>query len=137
MIAAELERLHSASGGTLRIWSAKEYAVLLKDPTTVLVQEAYCFAIGRLVEKVAELLMIGVEKQQQQKGRGRHCLQSFETALIIKGAISCYLEVAENNKIARNLYIKQGYKEIGRRNSYYQITACKRIDAIIMQKNFA
>jgi ribosomal protein S18 acetylase RimI-like enzyme len=43
------------------------------------------------------------------------------------------LEVAENNFIARNLYLNLGFSEFGRRERYYRQKK-KRVDAVQLSK---
>ena len=136
MSARNLETIHRQSGYTQRIWSASEYDTLLEDPFTVLVQDSYSFAIGRLVVREAELLMIAVSQEQQGKGLGRRCLNIFEKVLITKGATSCFLEVAKANISACTLYEAQGFDVISTRRAYYQFGKNHRVDALIMRKMF-
>ena len=136
MSAQNLESIHRKSGYAHRIWSASEYDTLLEDPRTVLVQDSYCFAIGRLVAGEAELLMIAVTQEHQGKGLGRRSLNIFEEVLITKGATCCFLEVAKNNISACTLYKAEGFDVISTRKSYFQLGKNNRIDALIMQKTF-
>ena len=136
MRAADLEDLQRRSGYTLRLWTESEYEKLLKDPLTVITQDAYGFAIGRLIDDEAELLMIAIVQERQGLGNGKQHLQLFEAIVTRKGAKFCFLEVSESNINARALYQAQNFKEIGRRKAYYQIHENNRMDAIIMRKSF-
>ena len=136
MSARNLESIHRASGYAHRIWSASEYNTLLEDPRTVLVQDTYCFAIGRLVAGEAELLMIAVAQEHQGQGLGRRSLNIFEEVLITKGATCCFLEVAKTNISACTLYEAEGFDVISTRKAYYQFGKNNRVDALIMQKMF-
>ena len=113
-----------------------EYENLLKDPLTVITQDAYGFAIGRLIDDEAELLMIAIVQERQGLGNGKQHLQLFEAIVTRKGAKFCFLEVSESNINARALYQAQNFKEIGRLKAYYQIHENHRMDAIIMRKSF-
>lgn len=136
MSAQSLEAIHRESGYAHRIWSASEYDTLLEDPRTVLVQDSYCFAIGRLVAGEAELLMIAVVQEHQGKGLGRRSLNIFEEVMITKGATCCFLEVAKTNISACTLYEAEGFDVISTRKAYYQLGKNNRVDALIMQKMF-
>ena len=136
MSARNLESIHRTSGYAHRIWSASEYNTLLEDPRTVLVQDTYCFAIGRLVAGEAELLMIAVAQEHQGQGLGRRSLNIFEEVLITKGATCCFLEVAKTNISACTLYEAEGFNVISTRKAYYQLGKNNRVDALIMQKMF-
>ena len=136
MSARNLESIHRTSGYAHRIWSASEYNTLLEDPRTVLVQDTYCFAIGRLVAGEAELLMIAVAQEHQGQGLGRRSLNIFEEVLITKGATCCFLEVAKTNISACTLYEAEGFDVISTRKAYYKLGKNNRVDALIMQKMF-
>ena len=136
MRAAGLKSLHRRSGYKLRLWSKVEYEALLKDPLTVITQDTYGFALGRVINDEAELLMIVVVEERQGQGNGSRYLQAFEEIVTRKGAKCCFLEVAELNLNARALYYAQNFEEIGRRKAYYQIHGNNRMDAIIMRKSF-
>ena len=136
MSARNLETIHRKSGYAHRIWSVSEYEILLEDPRTVLVQDSYCFAIGRLVAREAELLMIAVGQEHQGKGLGRRSLNMFEKVLITKGATCCFLEVAKTNISACTLYEAKGFDVISTRKAYYQFGKNNRVDALIMRKTF-
>ena len=136
MSARSLESIHRTSGYAHRIWSASEYNTLLEDPRTVLVQDSYCFAIGRLVAGEAELLMIAVAQEHQGQGLGRRSLNIFEEVLITKGATCCFLEVAKTNISACKLYEAEGFEVISTRKAYYKLGKNNSVDALIMQKMF-
>ena len=134
MSARNLETIHRQSGYGHRVWSEAEYDKLLEDPLTVLVRDSYSFAIGRLVAREAELLMIAVAREHQGKGFGRHCLKIFEEVVISKGATCCFLEVAKTNISAYTLYVEHGFHVISTRKAYYHLGKNNFIDALIMQK---
>ena len=136
MSARNLETIHRQSGYAHRIWSASEYDTLIEHPRTVLVQDSYCFTIGRLVAGEAELLMIAVAQEHQGKGLGRRSLNKFEEALITKGATCCFLEVAKTNFSACNMYEAEGFEVILTRKAYYQLGKNNCVDALIMRKTF-
>ena len=136
MSARNLETIHRQSGYVHRIWSASEYDKLIEHPRTVLVQEPYCFTIGRLVAGEAELLMIAVAQEHQGKGLGRRSLNKFEEVLITKGATCCFLEVAKTNISARTMYEAEGFDLIATRKAYYQLGKNNPVDALIMRKTF-
>ena len=136
MSARNLETIHRQSGYAQRTWSASEYDTLIENPRTVLVQDSYCFTIGRLVAGEAELLMIAVAQEHQGKGLGRRSLKKFEEVLITKGATCCFLEVAKTNISACTLYEAEGFDVISTRKAYYQLGKNNRVDALIMRKTF-
>ena len=136
MSARNLETIHRQSGYVHRIWSASEYDKLIEHPRTVLVQDSYCFTIGRLVAGEAELLMTAVAQEHQGKGLGRRSLNKFEEVLITKGATCCFLEVAKTNISACTMYKAEGFDVISTRKAYYQLGKNNRVDALMMRKTF-
>ena len=74
----------------------------------------------------AELLNIAVDPRVRRHGVARALLQQLASR--IDGSI--FLEVAEPNMAARNLYTSLGWKGIGVRPGYY---GQGRIDAIVMK----
>ena len=136
MSATVLKLLQRRSGYMFRLWSHEEYETLLKDPRTIITQDTYGFALGRIIEDEAELLMIAVTKGRQRQGHGSRYLQAFEAILTKKGAKCCFLEVAESNRKAQALYRARNFEEIGRRKAYYRLQGNNHMDAIIMRKTF-
>ena len=130
----QMKELHFAAGGNTRPWSIKEYRSLINDPIAVHFSGNYGFALGRVVYNEAELLMIIVQANKQELGFGRAYLSGFELASLKRGAKSCFLEVATNNKAAKALYYSSGYKQVGVRSLYYAIDDGQRLDALILKK---
>ena len=136
MSAKDLELLQRRSGHLLRTWTQAEYEALLKDPKKVITQGTYGFALGRLIDDEAELLMIAVVKDRQGQGNGSRYMKAFEAILTKKGAKYCFLEVAETNLKAQAFYHGRNFEEIGRRKAYYRVHGNDSVDAIIMRKSF-
>jgi [ribosomal protein S18]-alanine N-acetyltransferase len=66
-----------------------------------------------------ELENIVVAPVVRQKGLGKQLLNSLLAAARDKNSNSVFLEVRESNSGARTLYEKAGFKQTGRRKSYY------------------
>ena len=75
------------------------------------------------------LLNIAVHPQWRGKGLGKGLLCKMIEVGISKGAKTAWLEVRPSNLVARSLYEKAGFKEVGFRPRYYKET---NEDAIIM-----
>jgi ribosomal-protein-alanine N-acetyltransferase len=73
----------------------------------------------RLVAGEAEILKIVVTQHFRGQGVGSLLLQAALTRMAEKGASRCYLEVRDSNGIARSLYEKFGFRQIGYRRDYY------------------
>lgn len=76
-----------------------------------------------------EIITIGVHPDFRGTGIADALLVLMEKE---QGGKKIFLEVAENNKPARKLYERNGYKQISIRRGYYD-----GIDAIIMQKDLS
>lgn len=76
------------------------------------------FALGRVVVREAELLLIAVKRSSQGSGVGRRLLQRFLEIAVARGAQRFYLEVRDGNP-AIKLYLSAGFSEVGRRKNYY------------------
>jgi len=86
---------------------------------------------GLYVEDEAELLRIAVLSDQKRSGIASALLAQFEQRSMRSGVSSVFLEVAEKNQAAGQLYLKFGYRQVGRRKGYYRYPAD---DALIMKK---
>ena len=80
--------------------------------------EVVGFALGRIVLKEAELLLLAVRTDGQRKGIGQALLDRFILVAASRGADRLHLEVRDGNP-AMNLYLKAGFAEVGRRKNYY------------------
>jgi ribosomal protein S18 acetylase RimI-like enzyme len=80
-----------------------------------------------------EVLTICVLPEWRRKGLAINLMQNAMKRAKNIGVSEIFLEVAENNDIARNLYINLGFKEFGRRDLYYRQKK-KRVDAIQLSK---
>jgi [ribosomal protein S18]-alanine N-acetyltransferase len=83
--------------------------------------ETVGFALGRIVLKEAELLLLAVRRSEQGHGIGRLLLDRFSLVAASRGADRLHLEVREGNP-AMTLYRNSGFVEVGRRRNYY--TGC-------------
>lgn len=77
----------------------------------------------------AEIHMIAVKTQLQNRGIGSLLLKEILNSLKRKNVKKVFLEVNENNKIAICFYKKFGFKEVFKRKKYYK----NNDDAIIME----
>ena len=84
-----------------------------------------------LAGDLADLHTIGTRREGE--GIGRALLAWCEEQARTGGAERMLLEVREDNTRARALYVAAGYREIGRRRSYYRIRG-RRIDALVMER---
>jgi ribosomal-protein-alanine N-acetyltransferase len=77
------------------------------------------FVISRLAAGEAEILSIAVAESHRGRGLARKLLDVHLRRLAAYGIASVFLEVDERNIAARRLYAALGFREVGRRESYY------------------
>ncbi len=110
-------------------WSADDFADLKKSGCEIIASQNG-FIVWRAVADEAELISIGVAPDARRTGIGATMIGIMEGELKKSGVKSVFLEVAENNTAARNLYEQNGYVQISVRPKYYD-----GIDAIMMKKD--
>jgi ribosomal-protein-alanine acetyltransferase len=113
---------------TVEAYSEKQISRLLKDPkgVTLLAQadsDIAGFILG-LVEdlknhRLGHVVTIDVALKYRRIGIGSILLKEIEVIFSQRGAEAVYLEVRVDNKSARQLYSKHGYKEFGALEDYY------------------
>jgi ribosomal-protein-alanine N-acetyltransferase len=104
-------------------WTAAQCAGLLPLPGVWLSiaregDQVIGFALGRVVLKEAELLLLAVRRDGQGRGIGRSLLERFGLVAASRGADKLHLEVRDGNPASR-LYRRAGFTEVGRRRNYY------------------
>lgn len=109
-------------------WSAEDFAELKKSGCEIIASQNG-FIVYRTVLDEAEIITIGVHPDARKAGIASAMLGIMENELKKSGVKSIFLEVAENNTPARELYKSNGYSEIGVRAGYYD-----GVDAIMMKK---
>jgi [ribosomal protein S18]-alanine N-acetyltransferase len=122
-----IAELHARSFA--RGWSADECAALLADRHVLgLVALARSFfgtrpvgfALVREAAGEAEILSIGVVPDARGRGAGWALLAAAVDRLRLRGISDLFLEVDESNLPALALYRAFGFRERGRRQSYYR-----------------
>jgi ribosomal-protein-alanine N-acetyltransferase len=121
--AQAIARLHGASFH--RGWSDGEIEAMLRDKT-VLAHRAVSgrslcgFILSRLIAGEAEILSVAVASARRGKGLARRLLDLHLRRLAGLGTRTVFLEVDEGNAPALKLYRRAGFREVGRREGYYQ-----------------
>lgn len=123
----ELANLHAKCFPN-KPWSATDFADLKKSGCEIIASQNG-FIVWRAVADEAELITIGVDPDARRTGIAAAMLGIMEGELKKSGIKTVFLEVAENNHPARQLYKNNGYNEIGVRPKYYD-----GVDAIMMKK---
>ena len=135
MTPEEMAKLHSNSEANHRIWNAHEFAQILSLEGVFAECHEHGFALARVIDSEAELLLLVTHKMKQKTGLATNCLLKIEKKIVKNGARKLTLEVSESNKNAIQLYKKLNYKNISVRKSYSRDKNGKFEDALVMQKN--
>ena len=121
-----LEFLH-ASCFPYEPWDAAAFAGLLASPGMFALLtlgggegEPAGFILARAIAGEAEIVTIAVNPAHQRAGLGAALLRGALEAASGAGAEAVFLEVAENNNPAYQLYTRHGFIKIGRRPNYYR-----------------
>ena len=106
-------------------WPAESFGKLLATPGGfALVAEeggiACGFALARTAGGESEILSIGVLPDFRGHGIGRAMAAVAAHEAALAGAHAMFLEVALSNAVARALYARLGFAEVGRRKAYYK-----------------
>lgn len=100
-------------------------------------ESSQAFIIGFAIQSYgideAHLLNIGVDSNFHRKGLGQKLLDHVIAVAKAKALTTMYLEVRKSNSIARKLYLKNGFIQVGIRKDYYPVVG-GREDATIFKK---
>ena len=120
MTPEALAALHAlAFTDTPRPWTAAEFAALLAEPATILVDRAGRVRArpGRRAE--AELLTLAVDPGGAAARAGRALVAAFEAEAAARGAEEAFLEVAVTNARGARALRRARLRAGGRRRGYY------------------
>lgn len=82
--------------------------------------DLYGFALCRTAARECELLSLAVVPGARGCGIGTALLAAAMDRARNQSVTRMFLEVAEDNRIARQLYERYGFRQIGRRPNYYR-----------------
>ncbi|MCH7856512.1 MAG: ribosomal protein S18-alanine N-acetyltransferase [Gemmatimonadetes bacterium] len=94
--------------------------------------ELAAYAILWRVRDEGELANIAVRGDLRGRGIGSRLLSRMLKVAEDSGVRSLYLEVRESNELAREMYARRGFQEIGVRKGYYE---GPREDARVLKKS--
>jgi len=121
--AAAIAALHASS--FRRGWGEDEVYRLLVDKAVV----THCamirrtlvgFIMSRLAADEAEILSVAIAPARRGRGLSRPLLDFHLRTLAGRAVRAVFLEVDEHNAPARRLYARAGFREVGRRQGYYE-----------------
>lgn len=87
------------------------------------------FFLSRFAYDEEELLLLAVKPEARGQGHGADLLKAFLTGAKARGAARALLEMRAGNP-AEHLYLRYGFRQIGKRPNYYRGKDGQRIDAI-------
>ncbi|NBW10424.1 MAG: ribosomal-protein-alanine N-acetyltransferase [Caulobacteraceae bacterium] len=116
-------------------WGAAALEGLLGQAGVFAVSDAGGFILCRVVLDEAEILTLAVRPAARRAGLGARLTQAAADVADRAGAVSLFLEVAEDNGAARALYARLGFVETGRRRNYYEKPDGSRVDARLLALN--
>jgi ribosomal-protein-alanine N-acetyltransferase len=108
-----------------KAWSLELIRSELESPENlvIVVEDDFSEVIGYIIIKVildeAEVLRLGVKKENQGKGIGEGLLMAALDVLRRSGINKVFLEVSADNIKAQRLYEKFEFKKVGERKDYY------------------
>lgn len=112
-------------------WSAGQIRDSLAQSGSFILQEGDAFLIGRVIVDESELLTLAVAPESRRKGIARRLVAGYLDLARERGAANAYLEVAEDNLPALQLYLATGWRQTGKRPRYYG-----PVSALIMTYTF-
>jgi ribosomal-protein-alanine N-acetyltransferase len=120
--AAAIAAIHAAS--FQRGWSDDEFRQLIGERNVVTHRAAVGhnltgFIMSRVTAGEAEILSVAIAPSWRGRGFARPLLDLHLRRLAGIGARTVFLEVAEHNAPAAQLYRRAGFYEVGRRPGYY------------------
>jgi ribosomal-protein-alanine N-acetyltransferase len=129
-------------------WSSQSIAEILASPgafacIAVISQTAAAaaadnpvgLALARVAADEAELLTLCVLPQSRRHGFGARLLDDVMQQARAAGALRIFLEVAENNEVARALYGRIGFSAVGRRPDYYCLPNRVPVAALTLRRD--
>ena len=112
-------------------WSEKEFVSMLADKSFFGFRNERGFILCRKVLDSIDIVTFCVDPRYRRKGIGSSLLSELIN-FAKKNKCEIFLEVAEKNCAARNLYISFGFEEISTRKSYYKFKD-ETQDAVVMK----
>lgn len=116
------------------IWNAQSFRELLAMPGALCLlalsgDQPVGFLLLRIAADEAEVITLGVKPRLRRLGVAETLMRAGLAQLAERGAVRCFLEVAEDNLAARALYGGLGFNAVGHRRGYYAAGG----NAVVMQ----
>ena len=138
--AQRLSQLHRASFH--RGWGADEFEQILIERNALahrlrLGGSTIGFIVSRTAADEAEILSVAVATKYRGRGFSRDLLRTHLGHLAGHGLKTVFLEVEENNRPARALYERAGFRVVGRRDRYYKDASGEQLNAVVMRRDLS
>jgi len=138
--ASTLARLHKTSFN--RGWDVGEFEQLLADRSVLahrlrMGRTVAGFIFSRMAADEAEILSVAIAPHLRGRGLSGPLVQTHLGYLAGSGIRTVFLEVEENNRPARALYERAGFKTVGRRERYYKDDSGAQLNAIVMRRDLS
>ncbi len=138
--AARLSQLHRASFH--RGWGTDEFEQILIERNALahrlrLGGSTIGFILSRTAADEAEILSVAVASKHRGRGFSRDLLRTHLGHLAGHGLKTVFLEVEENNRPARALYERAGFRVVGRRDRYYKDSSGEQLNAVVMRRDLS
>ena len=138
--APRLSQLHRASFH--RGWGTEEFEQILIERNALahrlrLGGSTIGFIVSRTAADEAEILSVAVAQKHRRRGFSRDLLRTHLGHLAGHGLKTVFLEVEENNRPARALYERAGFRVVGRRERYYKDASGEQLNAVVMQRDLS
>jgi ribosomal-protein-alanine acetyltransferase len=121
-------------------WDLEALATLLAMPgafaliATIESGEIAGFIMIRGAADEAEIISFGVHPGSRRRGIARRLLATAIEVTARRGQRQLFLEVAADNHAARELYLSEGFADVGRRPNYYH-RADGSVAALVMRRD--
>jgi ribosomal-protein-alanine N-acetyltransferase len=138
--APRLSQLHRASFH--RGWGTDEFEQILIERNALahrlrLGGSTIGFIVSRTAADEAEILSVAVASKHRGRGFSRDLLRTHLGHLAGHGLKTVFLEVEENNRPARALYERAGFRVVGRRDRYYKDSSGEQLNAVVMRRDLS
>lgn len=96
------------------------FGLIARAPDAAGGEDLAGFVLARVAADECEILSLATAPRWRARGVGRMLLDACIARAASLGAISLFLEVAEDNTVAQGLYRRRGFNAVGRREAYYR-----------------
>ncbi len=136
--AAAIAALHARS--FRRGWSEEEIEALLTDRQVVAHRavagrKLAAFILSRIAGDEAEILSVATAAAWRGRGLARTLLTLHLRRLAGLGVRAVFLEVGDSNAPATRLYLRAGFREVGRRPNYYGEGSPSGATALVLRRD--